>query len=201
MEAVYEVPPLTCKNCLKALPWEICNTADLTKCPHCNVLILAVVFPAMFRPAGAGKIGETILTDQEAGCFYHPTKKAVVACSNCGRFLCSLCDIDFGGQHICSLCIAAGQKNRNFKNLDNRRVLYDDLALALAIIPLITVYFTLITAPIALYVAIRGWKAPLSIIPRTKFRFILAIVIALFEIAGWVVLIGIVFFRFGRGSF
>ena len=150
---------------------------------------------------GPGKIGETILTDQEAGCFYHPNKKAVVACSNCGRFLCSLCDIDFGGQHVCSLCLAAGQKNRNFKNLENRRVLYDDLALALAIVPMIGVYFTLLTAPITLYVAIRGWSAPSSIIPRTKFRFVLAIVIALSQIAGWVVLFGILFFKFGRRSF
>ena len=70
--------------------------------------------------------------------------------------------------------------------LENRRELYDSRALALAWIPMLTVWFTLITAPMALYMAIRYWKAPGSIIPRRKWRFILAILIASMQILGWI---------------
>ena len=37
-------------------------------------------------------------------------------------------------------------------------------ALRLALFPLITVWFTLVTAPIALYLAIRHWNSPMSIV-------------------------------------
>jgi hypothetical protein len=189
MEAAYEVRPLTCGNCLKDLPWAVCNTPDLTRCPACNAWIYAVVFPAMFRPLGPGKPGETLLTDGEASCYYHPQKKAMVTCSNCGRFLCALCDIDFNGRRLCSLCLEAGNKKLKIRNLENRRVLYDDLALSLAIVPVITIYLTLITAPIALYLSFRYWNAPSSIIPRTKIRFILAVLLSLSQIVGWIALV------------
>lgn len=175
------------------MPWALGNTPELAKCPSCNVTIYVAVFPQMFRPPERGRSGETLLTDGEASCYYHSHKKAVVACSNCGRFLCALCDIDFNGRHLCSLCLEAANRKKNIKNLENRRVLYDDLALSLAIVPLIIFYLTLITAPIVLYIAIRYWKAPTSIMPRSKFRFVLAILIALLQIAGW---IAVVFFLF-----
>ena len=40
----------------------------------------------------------------------------------------------------------------------------------------------------ALFVAIRYWKAPPSILRRTKIRFVAAIIIALLQIAGWAAL-------------
>jgi hypothetical protein len=201
MESAHEIPPLNCGNCRKPLPWAVCNTTDLTRCPSCNATLYATVFPAMFRSVGPGKSGETLLTDGEASCYYHSHKKAVVACSNCGRFLCALCDIDLNGQHLCSICLEAGSKQRNIKNLENRRVLYDDLALSLAIVPMVTVYFTLLTAPIVLFLSIKYWKAPASIIPRSKFRFVLAVFIALLQMAGWIALIGILFGSFRKARF
>lgn len=39
-----------------------------------------------------------------------------------------------------------------------------------------------------IYVVIRYWKAPQSIVRRTKIRFIIAILIALLEIGGWAAL-------------
>jgi hypothetical protein len=151
----------------------------------------------MFRPLEAGKPGETILTDEQASCFYHSHKKAVVSCASCGRFLCALCDLDFNHQHLFPVCLESANKQKKIRNLENRRVLYDDLALSLAIVPMITIYFTLITAPIALFVAIRYWNAPSSIIPRSKFRFVLAILLSLLQLVGWVALIVIIIFGFG----
>jgi hypothetical protein len=149
--------------------------------------MFAFAFPALVRPISSGKPAEQILIEGEAGCFYHPQKKAVVACEYCGRFLCGLCDIDLNGQHLCTSCIEAGKKKKSMTTLENRRVLYDDMALAFAILPLISFFFTLVTAPIAIFLAIRHWNTPSSIIPRrSKVRMLLAIGIALMQIGGWI---------------
>ncbi len=74
-------------------------------------------------------------------------------------------------------------------NLERRRVLYDNVALVLATLPALLVWPSLIAAPMSLFVSIRYWRAPSSIVPRTKVRFIIAILISLLEIAGWVFLV------------
>jgi hypothetical protein len=90
------------------------------------------------------------------------------------------------GQHFCPACLETGKKKGKIKRLENERVLYDDLALALAVLPLLIFYFTLVTAPIALYIAIRYWNSPRSIVRRqTHWRFVIAIIFATLEIAGW----------------
>jgi hypothetical protein len=158
----------------------------------------AFAFPALLKPVGLSKPAEQIVIEGEASCFYHVQKKAVVACEYCGRFLCSLCDIDFNSQHLCSTCIEAGKKKKNLKNLENRRVLYDDMALAFAILPLISFFFTVITAPIAIFLAIRHWNTPTSIIPRrSKARMLIAIGIALMQVGGWITLAVFLFSRIG----
>ena len=193
MEAAYGVPFLTCGNCRKPLPWEVSNSAGLSRCPYCNIPTYSAVFPALFRPTEQGRPGETLLTDGEASCYYHPHKKAVVACVNCGRFLCALCDLDFNGQHLCSQCLETNTKKKSIQTLENRRILYDDLALSLAIVPMLIFYLTLITAPITLYLSIRYWNAPSSIIPRGKTRFVLAIMIALLQMGGWIAIVFVIF--------
>ena len=113
-------------------------------------------------------------------------------CEGCGRFVCALCDCELHGQHFCPLCIETGKTKGKIKSLDSQRTLYDSIALALTVVPMvffILIYFTIITAPVALFVAIRYWKAPQSILRRTKFRFILAIVLALLQIVGWILVL------------
>jgi hypothetical protein len=166
----------------------ILNQPDFAPCPACGVPLLAEVFPALFRPVGAGQSAERLIVDDESSCFYHPQKKAVLPCDGCGRFLCALCDCPLHGQHYCPACLEAGRTKGKIKNLENERTLYDNIALSLVILPIaliITYYFTLIMAPMAIYVAIRYWKAPGSIVRRTKVRFMLAVLIALLEIGGW----------------
>jgi hypothetical protein len=162
------------------------NTADFVPCPSCKEFIHVDAFPALLHVLLEGTSGESILTEDEAGCFYHPNKKAVISCSNCGRFLCALCDVEFNEQHLCTSCLEAGKKKRKIKNLENHRMLYDSLALGLAIIPmLLFVWPSILTAPIVVFLVVRYWKAPTSIIPRTKMRLIAALVIAVFQIIGW----------------
>jgi hypothetical protein len=144
------------------------------------------VFPALFRRPDLKWLDETLLAEDEAGCFYHPRKKAIVPCENCGRFLCALCDVELGDRHLCLACLETGRKKGTLKNLETRRVLYDNIALALSIFPALLFWPTIVTAPMALFIALRHWKAPRGIIPRSKVRFIMAITLATLQIMGWV---------------
>jgi hypothetical protein len=181
---------IQCPACQTWLMGGPFNQREFGPCPACNVPLLGEVFPALFRKISAGQSGETIMVEGESSCFYHPQKKAVLPCDGCGRFLCALCDCPLQGKHFCPACLEAGRTKGKIKNLDNQRTLYDSIALALAVYPLVIVvlyYFTFVTAPMSLYVAIRYWNAPQGILRRTKIRFIIAIVIALLTIVGWAV--------------
>jgi len=169
------------------------NQPNFVPCPACGVPLLAEVFPALFRTIPAGRSGEVIMVEGESSCFYHPQKKAVLPCDGCGRFLCALCDCPLHGQHFCPACLEAGRTKGKIKSLENQRTLYDSIALSLTILPLIFYYLTFMTAPVAIYVAIRYWNAPQSIVRRSKIRFIMAILIALLEIAGWAALFVFIF--------
>ena len=186
---------LLCPKCQAPLPGALFNTSDLEACQACGAALLVAVFPAFSRGIAQGTAGETIRADMEAGCFFHPQKKAVVPCESCGRFLCALCDVELDGRHLCPACLEAGRKKGQLPHLETHRILYDNCALGAALLPLLVWPVTLVTAPIAIYVAIRYWKAPGSFIPRTHFRSLLAILIALLQMAGWAALGWVVFFR------
>lgn len=186
---------VTCVKCQATLLGEGFNSGSLQPCPACRTPIRVDVFPALFKAMERGSGAETLLTADEASCYYHPQKRAAVSCESCGRFLCALCDVELNGQHLCPNCLDAGRKKGKLKNLENERTLYDNIALSLAVLPLLIWPFTLITAPAAIFVALRFWNAPSSLVPRTKTRFILAILFALAELGGWCMGIYAVFFR------
>lgn len=175
--------PVACPRCQAALPGSLFNLPDYTGCPACGVRIQIEVFPALFRRVAPGSSGEPILVEGESSCFYHPQKKAAVVCAACGRFLCGLCDCDVGGQHLCPVCLEAGKTKGKIQSLENHRTLYDTTALRLSLVPL------LLTTPVALYLAARYWNTPTSIIPRSKARFILAILFSLLQIAWGILLV------------
>jgi hypothetical protein len=181
-------PPVQCPKCRAWLLEGIFNLPELSPCPACGVPLQVEIFPALFRKINPGQGGETVMVEGESSCFYHPQKKAVLPCDGCGRFMCALCDCHLNGRHFCPVCLETGKTKGRIKSLDNQRTLYDGIALSLAIYPLLIFYFTLITAPMALFVAIRHWKSPPSLVRRSKIRFVVAIIVALLQIAGWVIL-------------
>ncbi len=162
------------------------NSGVLVACPSCQVLMRADVFPAFYREIPSGQSGDTLQMDKEAGCFFHPRKKAVVPCSVCGRFVCALCDVALSGRHLCPPCFEKGKTKRKFKSLENQRTCYDTIALLVATVSILMYWFTIFTAPFVIYLTIRHWNSPSSIIPRTKIRFVLAFIIASLQIAGWI---------------
>jgi len=176
---------LTCGACDAPIPYEAINGASPVPCRRCGAHLEAAVFPALFSEIRPGTPGERVLFDDESSCFYHTARKAVVPCDICGRFLCALCDIELNGQHLCPSCIDAGKNKGKMEELENQRTRYDRLALALAMLPalLITMYFTIFTAPAALFVTLRYWKAPLSPVRPWRWRFVLAFLLGVMEIS------------------
>ena len=185
---------LACTKCRAPLPPASYNSVALRPCLACGADYRVEVFPAALRPPGLGTSGEAVLAEGEASCFYHPAKKAVVPCEGCGRFLCAVCDVELSGAHLCPGCLESGKKKGRLKQLENSRTLYDSMALAVAVYPMIFVWPTLLGAPIAIYLAIRHWNAPSSIIRRGKWRAVLAIILGSLQILGWVA----VFVSIGR---
>jgi len=186
---------ILCPKCKTALSEDLLNRTELAPCPRCAAPLQVEIFPALFRPILTGREGETALLEGESTCYYHPQKKAVLPCEGCGRFLCALCDCELNGEHFCPACLEVGRKKGKIKSLENQRTLYDSIALALAIFPLLVFYFTFITAPAALYIAVKHWNAPRSLVHRTRVRLIFALVLASLQIVGWVLAVYLIVAR------
>jgi hypothetical protein len=180
---------VACSKCKTLLLDDVFNIGKFGRCPNCNASLQIQVFPALFRQFAPGRQAETVVEESESSCFYHPGKRASLPCDACGRFLCALCDCELNEQHFCPGCLESGRKKGKIKKLENQRTLYDNMALTLAIYPLLIFWLTIVTAPISIYLVIRHWNTPTSIVHRSKVRFIFALIIASLQIAGWIIAI------------
>jgi hypothetical protein len=178
-------PLIACPKCRAWLLDDVFNREEMKPCPACGTPLRIEVFPALFREAVSGPSAQPVMIEGESSCFFHPQKKAVVPCGGCGRFLCALCDCEFGAQHFCPACLEAGKSKGKIKALENERSRYDSIALGLAVLPIVFFYFTIVTAPVALYVAIRYWNKSHSLVHATRIRLVLALILSLLQIGGW----------------
>jgi hypothetical protein len=176
---------LYCTKCQRELLPYVFRMEEFRPCPSCGVSIYGIVFPSFYDDHSKSRSGQALLIDTDASCFYHPQKKAEITCDYCGRFLCALCEVELEGKRLCPPCIESGKTKGRIKSLENHRVLYDSIAMSLSILPLLIFYLTFITAPIAIYMAIRYWNAPTSILHRGKWRMIFTILFAGLQITGW----------------
>lgn len=172
-----------CHLCLAPLRYE--KNGEPVLC-HCGAKATLFVYPALIRRASADA-GEAIQAEGESACFLHGGKRAVAACDSCGRFMCALCRIEWGERVLCPACVTAAEKRTNL--LVRSRPMYDSMALAIAAGSVLLLYLSPFTAPFALWLAIRGLRAPGSLTPRTKARAWIAILLATAEFIGWTWLI------------
>lgn len=178
--------PVSCAQCRTPLS-DLFNVGELRACPGCGTPTLVEVFPALFRARPVGAAAETILAEGDAGCFFHPQKKALVPCEGCGRFLCALCDVELHGQHLCPACLEVGRKQGRLKNLENHRDLYDRVALLCATLPLVLgLWPSIVGAPFALFLVIRYWNAPGDYVRPGKTRLVVAGLLAALQVLGWI---------------
>ncbi len=167
-------------------------------CPHCAALVEAYFFPGFFRPMQAGVAATALVDHTEASCFYHPAKQAVHVCDGCGRMICALCNIDMGEEHLCPTCISSGKKKGKITTLEDTRTRYDSIAMSLAIFGLLFYIVSIILAPAAIYIAIRHWNSPGSLLGVSRTRFVIAILIASATLLIWIAVFGSMIFHHAK---
>lgn len=175
-----------CPKCSRPVPPENLNTGSAFTCQGCRGEIVLDVFPAVRRmhvavPAGSAGEGEAV-------CFYHDHRAAQAACDGCGRYVCALCDVPVGRQHLCPECLASRNREGRGQMFPSRRLRGDLLALALAVLPVVlvfTIFLSIVTAPAALVIVFVMWRKPPSLVGWTRTWLVVAGVIASLEILGW----------------
>jgi hypothetical protein len=148
-------------------------------CPACYSNLTVELFPALFRKQEASDNRSFALGEGEASCYDHATRRAVSLCHHCGRFLCCLCEVELDGQVWCPACLELDKPAPRLSTLEKHRTLYDSIVLGLATWPALLLFYpSIITAPAVVYLAIRHWKTPSSLVPRNKWRFVVALILA-----------------------
>lgn len=181
-------PTLTCPGCKKEFKVSQEMSGKQVECSECDTKLNVILFPELFRKTSSVEAKDVSQINQEASCFFHENKVASSHCTQCGRFLCKLCELEIGSECLCPSCASGDNKSKK-KSLKNRTILYDKIAMYLTVYPIFlifAIYFTFITAPIGIIVAIKYWNKQETIIPRTKFRFVLSIIFAVLEIIAWI---------------
>lgn len=180
-------PALPCPQCRRVLEPISWHAENRGACWHCRTDFDFVGFPQL-TAARARPMAKAVLLADSATCFYHSTNQADAACENCGRFVCSVCAIDFGGRRVCPPCIAA-IKTDDVQHV-TRRTLYDGIALGLAALPLLVWPVTIVTAPAALGCVIFGWRKPQSLVAPGRVKLVAAALLALIQMSAWGFVIG-----------
>ena len=158
---------VTCPHCSIDIPAD----AEWQSCPYCQKWLQIYVWPVVRQNSNA----TTALSDQ-ATCFFHPDKALQACCQRCGRFVCALCDLQLGAEHVCPACFERGRADSGAEaskaEWRYRDVLYDSIALTVgwAWILFWPVIVAAIPTVIVLHVKYR--KAPRSyLIARSGWRF------------------------------
>lgn len=150
-----------------------------------------LLFPAMVR-AEESLNATAVLMDGQSSCFFHPEIPANAVCEVSGRFICHLCKTEWNGQTV-SLTALQQMRDKGSLQLENKRIIWDDIACGLSLLPLLMWPLTIITAPVAFSIAVTKWsKGPTSILRRSRWRYSLAIIFSLLQIIGWIALLFLV---------
>jgi hypothetical protein len=152
-------------------------------CGGCNSSLEILTLPALASSPPGREGPERRIDASEGSCFFHPESKAHCPCELCGRFLCSLCDLEIQGRHLCPSCLESDRNRQQLDILAHRRFIPDRAALALATVPLVFYPALLFTVPVGLYFAIRSFGPARSLVPEgRKRRAVVALVLFLLEI-------------------
>jgi hypothetical protein len=156
------------------------------RCPSCRTVLSIQAFPRL-GAADSGKraVDGKHAAEGEAVCNFYPELQAETICDECGCFLSLKAAVDWNGRNVCLPCLHKLRESKADDDFLAKRTIYDNVALGLVtwLAP-----FSLITAPLALYYLFRYRKAPRGIVPRSSFRWWLALVLSIGLLGGWVFL-------------
>ena len=143
-------------------------------CPYCERALQIRVWGSVHQNNNAAGA----ISDQ-ATCFFHPDKAYQACCQRCGRFVCALCDLQLGAEHVCPACFERGRvqsgAGTGTAEWRHRDVLYDSIAVTVGW-GWILFWPTFVAAlPAAIFLHVKYRKAPRSyLIPRRGWRFWMA---------------------------
>lgn len=166
---------LSCPSCGGNITTAESRT-DWQVCLYCNKR-----FQVRAGPVLRQKTNVASPMPQQATCFFHPDKAFQACCQRCGRFVCALCDLQLGAEHVCPTCFDRGRLDAgveaNKGEWRHRDVLYDSIAIAVGW-GWILVWPTVVAAiPVAIFLHVKYRQAPRSyLIPRSGWRFWVAYV-------------------------
>lgn len=189
-----------CTACHTPLLLDLENALETEiTCPGCG----AVQFQQIYSAYACGPRSDDVapLVDGNTACFFHETSPAAHICDDCGRYLCALCTLavptpansppDFPAR-LCPECFrrrvdrepAEGQ----WDLFQPEYIRYDLLALLLVIGPVVIFPFyllTILSGPMAVYVAIRYWRVCRTPVGRPRAGLILALILGFIEMMFW----------------
>lgn len=164
-------PPLiACPKC----EVEITSTepnAEWQTCPICEKRFLIRSWPTIRQNTNA-----SVALSDHATCFFHPDKTVKACCRRCGRFVCALCDLQLGAEHVCPTCFERGRSDADGRNSESewryRDVLYDTIALTVGWAWILFWPTFVVALPAAIFLHVKYRMAPRSyLIPRSGWRF------------------------------
>ena len=159
-------------------------------CPHCNGDVVPLETQTgwqscpfcqkrlqirFWRTVRQNTSAAAAMPDQ-ATCFFHPDKAFQACCQRCGRFVCALCDLQLGAEHVCPTCFERGRTDSGLAGgkaeWRHRDVLYDSIAVALGWGWIILWPVIVAALPIAIFLHVKYRKAPRAyLLPRSGWRF------------------------------
>lgn len=178
--------PLTCPACRHVLDPRQTNTGSPLPCPQCHRQRQVDVLPAYFRDLPAGREHEPA-QEGEASCFHHPDARAEVVCDQCGRFLCPTCDLSTAGRHLCPPCLTRLVTVEQPSQFITQLVNWNGLAFLILAATLVACLLpAIVTAPLAIYCVVRGRRARTAPLRPSTLYAVLAVLLAVIELAGWI---------------
>ena len=143
-------------------------------CPYCEKRLQIRVWGAVRQNTNAAAA-----LSSQATCFFHPDKAFQACCQRCGRFVCALCDLQLGAEHVCPTCFERGRANAcpeaGAAEWRQRDVLYDSIAATIGWIWILFWPVFVAALPAAIFLHVKYRKAPRSyLIPRHGWRFWMA---------------------------
>lgn len=163
------------------------------KCLNCHRRSVILALPAFLQNSGVKPPPPPMDPpgEGEAACFYSPGRRATKECSHCGVLISDVWAAQWGSKSVCLKCLDhLREKDKDGRFLTSR-TLWDNIALALALLPftLVLWWSGFITAPAAVFLGFWHWNSPRSLVPRGRLRLILALFLGLAEVAGVILFI------------
>lgn len=194
-----------CTACGYQIPAEAFRPDEPLPCPLCARAVTGFVLPAATRGAAPAPpaLPEEPPGPGEAACFYSPSRKAIHTCGHCGVFISAAWSAKWGAETVCLKCLEELRTRRKDARFEARRTLWDNIALASALLPfavclaltvlgpvgppfmIVALMISIVTAPTALGIALISWKKPRSLVPRGRARLATALFLGVLQCAAW----------------